>query len=170
MLVFLVGLPASGKSTLGKQLAHKIGYTFSDLDESIVEARQSSIEEIFAKEGEAAFRTYESQCLQAYTKNTNIIVSTGGGAPCFHNNMEWMNENGITVFLNPPLSELANRLNASNNSHRPMLRSFSKEQMLSFLENKFSERSSFYSQAKYTVDKPNPSAKDVLEKIEHEIK
>ena len=169
MLVFLVGLPGSGKTTLGKQLAKKTGYAFSDLDELIVNTQQVSIEYIFKHHGESAFRNMESECLHTYSKSTNTIVSTGGGAPCFNDNMEWMNANGITVFLKPPLSELAHRLNANNNSHRPMLKGLNEEELFLFLENRLQDRIPFYSQALYVIDKSNPSAKDILEKIEHEL-
>ncbi|MDB5258498.1 MAG: aroK [Chitinophagaceae bacterium] len=165
MLIFLIGLPGSGKTTLGKQLAKQIHYVFSDLDEAIVKAHHSTIEEIFLNEGEATFRTYESQCLQAYSKHENIIVSTGGGAPCFHNNMKWMNETGVSIFLNPPLTELAKRLSVSDNSHRPMLKGKDENDLLSFLEAKFKERSLFYGQSKIIIDKINPSVSDLIEKI-----
>jgi len=165
MLIFLIGLPGSGKTTLGKQLAKQIHYTFSDLDEAIVKTYHSTIEEIFLHNGEATFRTYESQCLHAYTKKENIIVSTGGGAPCFHDNMKWMNDNGVTVFLNPPLNELAKRLSDSDNSHRPMLRGKNKNELLAFLEIKFEERLRFYSQSKSIIDIINPSVADLLAKI-----
>jgi len=169
MLIFLIGLPGSGKTTLGKQLAKQLHYVFSDLDEAIVKTQQSTIEEIFLNEGETTFRLYESQCLKAYDKEDNIIVSTGGGAPCFHQNMEWMNENGLSIFLNPPLTELAKRLKASDNSHRPMLKGKSENDLLSFLETKIKERSLFYSQSKITIEKNNPSVTDIIEKIKSYI-
>lgn len=166
MLIFLIGLPGSGKTTLGKQLAKKINYIFSDLDETIVTKHQATIEEIFTTAGEGAFRKYESACLKEYNITNNIIVSTGGGAPCFFDNMQWMNENGLTIFLNPPLDELVNRLNASDNSHRPMLKGKDKNHLLSFLEMKFTERASFYNHSKIIVDKMNPSVTDLMEKIQ----
>lgn len=165
MLIFLIGLPGSGKTTLGKQLAKQLHYIFSDLDEAIVQTQQSTIEEIFLNEGEIAFRAYESKRLKAYHKEENMIVSTGGGAPCFHDNMEWMNESGISIFLNPPLKELAKRLNASDNSHRPMLKGKSETDLLFFLETKLKERSPYYNQSKITIEKSNPSVTDLLEKI-----
>jgi shikimate kinase len=161
MLIFLIGLPGSGKTTLGKQLARKIGYSFSDLDEMIVKSRNNSIENIFKDEGEAAFRSYESSCLKNYATVQNTVVSTGGGAPCFFDNMDWMNNHGTTVFLNPPLEELASRLNSSENSHRPMLKDKNLNELLSFVELKWNERSPYYSRAKILLDKANPSVNDL---------
>jgi shikimate kinase len=169
MLIFLIGLPGSGKTTLGKQLAKKLsGYVFSDLDELIVSTHHKSIEEIFALHGESTFREYERDCLRTYTLNIPTIVSTGGGAPCFHGNMQWMNKNGITFFLNPSLQELTNRLHAHNNIHRPMLKNLSKEELFIFLENRLKDRLPFYRQATYTIDKHNPSVGDLLEKINNQ--
>jgi shikimate kinase len=165
MLIFLIGLPGSGKTTLGKQLAKQINFIFSDLDETIEQTYHATIEEIFTTEGESVFRTYESNCLKAYDTKFPTVVSTGGGAPCFHDNMKWMNENGISVFLNPPLTELVNRLEASDNSHRPMLKGKDKNELLLFLQHKASERLPFYSQSKIILDKKNPSVDDLVEQL-----
>jgi shikimate kinase len=170
MLIFLIGLPGSGKTTLGKQLAKKLlNYTFSDLDELIVKIHHLSIESIFTHHGEFAFRNMETECLYTYAKNTNTIVSTGGGAPCFNDNMQWMNKNGITIFLNPPLAELTNRLHHHNNDHRPMLKGLNKEELLLFLKNRMADRKPYYSQAHIIIDKSNPSVSDILESIKHII-
>jgi shikimate kinase len=166
MLIFLIGLPGSGKTTLGKQLAKKLNYIFSDLDECIVKKHGLSIEEIFKTIGEDGFRTYESNCLKEYDNSTNTIVSTGGGAPCFFDNMQWINENGISIFLNPPLTELAKRLIASDNSHRPMLKGKELNDLLLFIEGKYKERAYYYTQSKIAIDTSNPSVSDVVEKIE----
>lgn len=166
MLIFLIGLPGSGKTTLGKQLAKKMDFIFSDLDESVVKKHHASIEEIFTTSGELVFREYESACLKEYSKTMNTIVSTGGGAPCFFDNMQWMNENGLTLFLNPPLEELANRLSASDNSHRPMLKGKNKNDILLFLEMKYKERAPFYNHSRIIFDKGNPSVADLIEKIQ----
>lgn len=165
MLIFLIGLPGSGKTTLGKQLAKQIQYAFSDLDECIVKKHSLTIEEIFSTAGEDAFRLMESACLKEYSKFQNTIISTGGGVPCFFDNMSWMNQNGISIFLNPPLSELAKRLSVSDNNHRPMLKGKDIHNLNLFLEDKYDERSSYYNQSKIVIDKINPSIFDIIEKL-----
>jgi len=80
--------------------------------------------------------------------------------------MQWMNENGMTIFLNPPLTELAKRLGASDNSHRPMLKGKDQQALLLFLEGKYKERASFYNQSQIVIDKANPSVTDLLEKLD----
>jgi shikimate kinase len=116
--IFLVGLPGAGKSTVGKFLAKELNYTFIDLDQVIEEREGNTISSIFSQQGEPAFRQLERAALRQQTA-PKLIVATGGGAPCFHGNMEWMNTNGFTVFLNPPLQEILHRI--AHETHRPLM-------------------------------------------------
>ena len=168
MLLFLIGLPGSGKTTLGKELATLLGIHFLDLDHEIVSRYKLSIEEIFEKKGEAAFREMERDTLHSLSQDASIIVATGGGAACFHNNMEWMNTHGITLYINPPLEELSSRLSLSKSNHRPMLKGFSKEDTLKFLEQKKADRELYYLQAKLKMPATSPKVGDLKKLLESE--
>lgn len=100
MLIFLIGFMGSGKTTLGKPLAARLGYRFIDLDKAIEEGEGSTVGEIFAVRGEAHFRTLEHKYLQNIVSHGgDLVVSTGGGTPCFGGNMELMNASGVTVYF-----------------------------------------------------------------------
>ena len=145
MKVFLLGFMGSGKSYSGKRLAEAFNLSFVDLDDYIEAKEGRTIREIFEKEGEEYFRKVESSSLKEMKDQQLTIISTGGGTPCFFDNMDWMNENGVTVFLETPSQLLAQRLlNAMEN--RPLLKGFSKEKLIDFIEKKLEERNPFYHQ------------------------
>ena len=99
MLIFLVGYMGCGKSTLGREMARRLGYEFVDTDNFIEEQQGKKISAIFAEEGEDYFRKLEREAVKSLKGRDNVIVSTGGGLPCFNGNMELMNEMGFTVFI-----------------------------------------------------------------------
>src|SRR6188768_135637 len=99
MLIFLIGLPGSGKTTLGKQLAERLGYAFVDTDEEIVKREGRSIPDIFTQDGEDKFRLMEKEVLEELVGKTNTVVSTGGGLPCFHQNMFMIRNKGMAIYL-----------------------------------------------------------------------
>lgn len=122
MIVFLIGLPGSGKSTLGQRLAQRIGYSFTDLDAQIEKQEGQSIPEIFRQKGEAFFRSIEANALDEVVQSgADQVVATGGGAPCFFDGMEKMNKGGVTVFLDVSIPTLVNRLETSDYTGRPLL-------------------------------------------------
>ena len=110
MLIFLVGYMGCGKTTFGRRLATELGWQFVDLDELIEERYRISIHDFFVKYGEESFRRIENMMLREMLTKHRIIVSTGGGTPCFYNNMELMNSYGVTIFLNTPVPVLIERL------------------------------------------------------------
>src|SRR5438309_12108249 len=109
----------SGKTFLGKQLAELISYEFIDLDESMEKDEGASIAAIFSSKGEAYFREKESLLLKSLLQNKNAVIATGGGTPCFYDNMKWMNEYGVAVYLKLSSEILFQRLKPEIN-HRPL--------------------------------------------------
>src|SRR5690606_8666855 len=120
--LFFIGFMGCGKTTIGKKISRKSGIPFIDLDEQIVDKSGISIADYFALHGETQFRQLESDVLRAIPANQAKIVSTGGGAPCFNNNMEWMNENGITIYLKLSPAVLLKRLAGKEAISRPLLK------------------------------------------------
>ena len=151
MKLFLIGFMGCGKSYVGRLLAAKMGFTFVDADSVIENTEGAKIAEIFGSQGETYFRKVESEILRGFGKWDNIVVATGGGAPCFHDNMDWMNENGITVYLKTSPALLMARLK-NEADHRPILGGRTDDDLLHFIEQKLEERNLFYSQATFTIE------------------
>ncbi len=147
--IFLIGLPSSGKSSLGRRLSESLGYRFVDLDKCIEADQGMSISQIFSEKGEDHFRNVESALLQAIAPNINLLVATGGGAPCFFNNMEYIKANGISIFLDVPPAILAERIKKHNQDDRPLLAQI--DHLQEELERKYTERLPFYQQADLTL-------------------
>jgi shikimate kinase len=151
--IFFIGMPGCGKTYLGKRTAEKLGLDFIDLDEVIVAATGKEITEIFSSDGEAHFRETEAEKLRELTfNNKDFIMATGGGAPCFHDNMRFINQHGISLFINMSLEIIADGLLAKGIEDRPLLKKFSKATLLGELQEKFSGRIGYYSQANIIVD------------------
>lgn len=161
MKIFLIGFMGCGKSTLGKKLATKLGYDFIDLDQVLEDHIASSIGDYFAAHGEEAFRALESKLLKEHNYPSNCVVATGGGAPCYFDNMEWMNNNGTTLYIEMPPIALAKRLEKGKEK-RPLLRDMSEEQLIKFIETKLEERDRFYKRATLSVDGINLTPDKVL--------
>lgn len=145
-IIFLIGFMGCGKTRLGKKLASKTNRPFVDLDELIEEKQGKTIIQIFENLGENGFRELEMQTLQNTKFDSNTIVSTGGGAPCFYDNIAWMNAHGLTIFLDTPMVILAHRL-INAKTPRPLIINKSFDELLLFIEKKILERRPFYQQA-----------------------
>lgn len=149
-LIFLIGFMGCGKTTLGRRLASRLGYAFVDLDE-IFEARAGmTIAEYFSAFGEDAFRKLESEVLKQTKYPENTVVSTGGGLPCFFDNLDWMNAHGKTVYIKLSPKTLAGRLE-NEKDQRPVLRDHGKD-LVAFIAGKLAERDVFYNQAAVIAD------------------
>lgn len=159
--IFLVGFMGCGKSKLGKAVANKLGLPFLDLDDLIEVKNQMSIPELFAAFGEDGFREREKQTLQEGAIANDAIIATGGGAPCFFDNMDWMNKNGVTVFIDTPVKVLADRL-INARVERPLVKGKSYEELVVFIETKLEERRPFYSQAQVILKGVDLSADDLV--------
>jgi len=151
MRLFLIGFMGSGKTFTGKKLAVQIGYDFIDLDECIEKEEDRPISEIFKKEGETHFRELERLCLKKLGQHEKVVVATGGGTPCFFDNMEWMNAHGLTIYLNTPLEILLERLK-NEKTHRPLIAGKMEEEWTVFIEQLLNHRKPFYEQAHLFVN------------------
>lgn len=162
MKVFLIGMPGSGKSTLGSQLAEHLHVDFVDLDREIEKAEGKSISDIFAQQGEDAFRIQESRLLRQWASSPiSFVMATGGGAPCFHKGMEIINEFGLSVFLDCTLSELMARV--KKNQERPLLLTSDENELRTKLELMLQNRILCYRQAKIVLK--NPSLQELLKSM-----
>lgn len=164
--IFLVGFMGCGKSTLGKKLARKIGYTFIDLDKEIVTDIGMSISDYFAQFGEESFRKIEEKTLTLQKVKSNIIIATGGGTPCHFNNMSWMNQNGMTVYIKLSPKALFSRLSQKSEIEaRPLLKGKSDADLLEFISLKLEERELFYNQSSILYEAMQSSETELFKKI-----
>ena len=148
--IYLVGYMGSGKSSALKQLGKLLSWETYDLDHLFEEKYKISVQDFFHKYDEAAFRKLESQLLKETVKYENAVIATGGGTPCFYDNMEWMNANGTTIFLKVSTKTAVNRL-LNSKKKRPLIEGKSEEQLLEYVERHYGERMPFYEKAQITV-------------------
>lgn len=146
MTLFIIGYMASGKTTFGKALAKKTGLQHIDLDFYIEQRFHSTVSEIFASKGEDEFRRIESAMLREVGEMTDVVISCGGGTPCFSDNMEYMNSRGITVCLQASDDVIADRIMEAGNK-RPLMAGKSKDEILATLRQHMEVRKPFYDQA-----------------------
>jgi shikimate kinase len=151
--IFLIGMPSSGKSTLGRQLAKRLDYQFVDMDDLIVNQELSSVFDIFKYKGEDYFRKVESKVLKGIKPNQKLLVATGGGVPCFFDNMDFIKANGISIFLNVQPEDLLKRIQKSEGNNRPLIdKKKSNEVLLEELKERYENRLKFYEQADIQID------------------
>jgi shikimate kinase len=145
-IIYIIGFMGSGKTTTGKKLASLLGWSFIDLDWKIEEFTGKSIPELFSQSGEEYFRIIESKILRELKSETNTVISTGGGTPCHGNNMDFMLETGLTLYLKLTPAELKSRLSATD-GERPLLKKIDNTNLQSFIENKLALREKYYIRA-----------------------
>ncbi len=163
--VFLIGFMGSGKTTLGKKLAAKLSAEFIDLDEAICEKYSAaSIKSLIEKEGFDFFREAESKTLKSLSVESKVI-STGGGTPCYFDNMPWMKSNGTVVYLNVKEEIIFSRLRDTDLSERPLLKDLDKDGLRKFIHEKLQERLPFYEQAHITFNPAEQKLEELLEEL-----
>lgn len=169
MLIFLVGFMGSGKSFCGEKIAVHYNVPFFDLDAEVEKAVGTSISTFFAIEGETAFRKKEAGVLREIVDKftTNVygvraVVSCGGGTPCFHDNMGFMNQHGVTIWVNPPVGVLFERLKTGQ-EQRPLIAGLTLLELENFIINKLEERTLHYEKATLHINS-NECAIDLIEK------
>ena len=149
--IFLIGYMGSGKTTVGQLLAVRLGYRFIDMDKYIEEKQLRTVHQIFIEHGEPKFRLMEQQCLHEIAAINHVVISTGGGAPCFFDNIKYMNNHGVSFYLKLSPEQLAERLEESHANKRPLLAGRKGEELLHFIREGLTIREPFYSQASFSV-------------------
>ena len=149
--IILVGYMGSGKTTVGKALSKETGMMFYDLDWYIESRMRKSVAQIFAERGEDAFRTMEYNMLHEVAEFEDVIISCGGGTPCFFDNMDYLNQQGDVVYLKATPETLYKHLLMAK-VERPLLKGKSKEELITYITEHLKERASFYEKASYTLD------------------
>jgi shikimate kinase len=168
MKIYLIGFMGCGKSHWGKQLGEKLNIPYFDLDDEIVKEESKSITEIFAYHGEEYFRQKEKDVLYTLTeKHNSFVLATGGGTPCYFNNIEYMNKNGTSVWFNCSVECLFNRL-VKEKDHRPLIRNLTDEQLRSFIIKKFGDRKIFYRQASVIINEDAITLENIVDTIFHD--
>lgn len=145
--IFLIGYMGVGKTTAGRELAKSLNLEFVDLDHFIQTRYNKTISQLFEQFGEEGFREIENKILREVAEFEDVVISTGGGAPCFYDNMKIMNTAGITIYMKASPELLSERLNLCKEK-RPLIKDKSEEELLLFVKENLNRRESYYSQAK----------------------
>ena len=145
--IYLIGLPGSGKTSLGRELAKALSYSFVDLDDLIIK-EHGSIKEIFRAKGEIYFRKIEREALMLTLLKEKVVVACGGGTPCYFNNMDWMKWNGKTVYLKRSIEAII-RVNGLNLGLRPMFLGLEEGEIRCKIEDLLDERGNFYHNSEF---------------------
>lgn len=149
--IILMGYMGSGKTTVGRALAKSLGRPFYDLDWYIESRMRKTVKQIFDERGEDGFRTIERNMLHEVAEFEDVVISLGGGTPCFFDNIDYLNQQGETVYLKCTPDVLAKHLSMGK-TVRPLLLGKSPEEVRVFIEEQLQKREAFYKQAKHTVD------------------
>ena len=164
MNIYLIGAMGSGKSTTGKRLAAKLGWQFRDIDAMIEEKDGMPVGEIFSTRGEEYFRKRELETVAGLAEKTDIVVSCGGGTPCFYDNMEVMKASGIVVYLKMPPEALVRRLEPARDT-RPLIKSLSGGELFEKISSLLKEREVFYEKAHIVVNGLSVNLNGLVEEI-----
>jgi shikimate kinase len=154
--LYIIGFMGSGKTTVGKKLASLLDWSFIDLDKRIEEQSGKTIPEIFTQYGEPWFRNQESIVLKSLDSLSNIVISTGGGTPCHSDNMDYMIETGLTLYLKLTPGQLKSRLSDAM-SERPLIKDLDKENLLDFINEKLNHREQWYNRAEILFEGFDPN-------------
>lgn len=149
--IYIIGFMGSGKSTAGKKLASLLNWPFIDTDKKIEEYTGKTISEIFEQEGEENFRIVESKILRDLKSDSNSVVATGGGTPCYQSNMDFMNETGLTIYLKLTPGQLLKRLSESK-GERPLIKNMDRSALLQFIEEKLVSREKWYERSDVVIN------------------
>lgn len=149
--VILIGYMGSGKTTVGKALSKETGMMFYDLDWYIESRMRKSVSAIFAEKGEEAFRQMEYNMLHEVAEFEDVIISCGGGTPCFFDNIDYLNRQGEVVYLKATPEVLYRHLLMAK-VERPLLKDKTSEELIAYITQHLKEREPYYSKARHTLD------------------
>ena len=149
--IIIIGYMGAGKTTVGKALSRELGIPFYDLDWYIESRMRKTVPQIFAQKGEEGFRMIEHNMLHEVAEFEDLIISCGGGTPCFFDNMEYLNSQGETIYLKATPEVLHKHLRMGK-TIRPLLLDKSPEEMLLFIREQLQHREPFYLKARHTLD------------------
>ena len=167
-LIFLIGFMGSGKTTHGRKLAAHLKVGFIDLDEVFEKQNEMAIANYFAVFGEEKFRQKESELLKNTVYPENAVVSTGGGLPCFFDNLDWMKQHGTTIYLQVPPKVIASRLNNAK-TERPLLQQKTGEELLQYITEKLTEREPTYLKAQAVANGVGITPQKLVGLIEQQL-
>lgn len=161
-MIFIIGFMGSGKSTIGKKLALQKDVNFIDVDKEIELSEKTSIVEIFKEKGEKYFREIESIIIRRIKQKS--IVACGGGLPCYNDNIKYINENGVSIYLYADANNIFKRIN-KDITNRPLINNVKKKDLKSYIRTKVRERSEIYKKANFTINTNNKSESEILTQI-----
>lgn len=153
-----------GKTTLGHRLAKHAGLQFIDMDHYLEKRNCKTVPQLFEEFGEEGFRVRERKALEELSEFSDVVIATGGGAPCFFDNIELMNRTGKTIYLNIDPKILASRLLKSK-IERPLIKGKSKDELVRFINETLKKRNVFYTQAKYQINESDVDLDEVMKTI-----
>lgn len=165
MIIALIGYMGSGKTTIGKDLAESLGYSFVDLDESIAAKEGKSIVEIFKQQGEIRFRKIERTILlELLDTHQNTVIALGGGTPAYYDNMDCIQKSATSVYLRLSPKELFERL-APEKTQRPLIAHLANEDLTEFIAKHLFERRAFYEKANFTIAVQQKNVEEIVQEI-----
>ena len=164
MRIYLIGYMGCGKTTMGRKLASQLSISFIDMDNYIQNRYFKSISDIFSDEGEESFRKKERDCLMEISEMEDVVVSTGGGAPCFFDNIDLMNNTGICIFLDVKPEILAARLRDSH-TVRPLIQQKKGEELISHINDMLQKRFPFYNKASYRFSGDDITVEKIIQTL-----
>ena len=160
----LIGFMGSGKSTFGKKLAKELALPFIDLDKEVEIKAKCSITDIFKYLGEDTFRKMESDTLHELSEREEFVMATGGGTPCYFNNIDFINKKGKSIYIELDIQSIYNRLSQAKNI-RPTIKDKKEEELMQFIKDKLKEREPIYKQAAVTINGLSVNLREVVSKL-----
>jgi shikimate kinase len=164
MHIYLIGFMAVGKTTIGKKLARALAMPFLDTDKLIEHKTKKTIEQLFEELGEVEFRKLEADVLLNLPTHKPYVIATGGGLPCYYDNMLFMNNTGLTVYLNAEPAFVFSRLVRAKKP-RPLVKGLKGDGLLQFITDKLGQRATFYSQSKLTLSLPEKKTESLVNTV-----